>query len=51
MKKLIVIIALLFGSPLCLADGWTGPLTIASATTENSDMIMIYTSDGGGLFS
>jgi hypothetical protein len=47
MKTFMTLIVLLSLSGRCWADGWTPELTVTSAFTEDSDIIVVYTSDGG----
>jgi len=47
MKKLIALLALLLGTSMADAAGWTPPLTVSRAFTEESDLVVVYTSDGG----
>jgi len=47
MKKVVALLGLLFGSSFVYAAGWTPPLTVTRAFTEESDLVVVYTSDGG----
>ena len=49
--KVTIFAALLFAGNFSHAAGWTPALTVTEAFTENSDLIVIYTSDGGGYTS
>ena len=44
--KKYVVCGGLFLSSVSNASGWTPPLTVSSAFTENSDLIVAYTADG-----
>jgi hypothetical protein len=45
LKSLITTTLLLAGA--AHAAGWSGPLTVDRSFTENSDLIVIYTLEGG----
>ena len=47
MEKICLAIVLLVSSISCNAAGWTSPLTVARAFTEDSDIIVVYTEEGG----
>ena len=46
LRKMILAVAILFANNAYSA-GWTPELTVSSAFTENSDLVVIYTSGGG----
>ncbi len=45
MKKLLLALSCLSTGP-ALASGWSAPITVERAFTENSDLIAIYTAEG-----
>jgi len=51
MLKSLITSTLLFAAGATHAAGWSEPLTVDRAFTENSDAIVIYTSGGNGAYS
>jgi hypothetical protein len=47
MKRMLCLLTLLSGATVCGAAGWTSELTVPSAFTENSDLVVVYTVDAG----
>jgi hypothetical protein len=44
----VLLVALSISSGQAQAAGWTAPLTVSHAFTEESDLIVVYTTDGLG---
>lgn len=47
MGRFFLVMLMLLTTGPAWASGWSPPLTVESAFTEDSDMIVIYTSDAG----
>jgi hypothetical protein len=46
MKKLLMLLLMLALTGQAFADGWTPPLTVEKAFTEDTDNVILYTADG-----